>query len=373
MNEKIPSFCEHGIVNRVTETPFAYQGWPSVAKDENGTLYAVASSFRVQHICPFGKTALYISKNNGKTWTPPIVVNDTWLDDRDAGILYLGNGRLLITWFCHPAETYLNKYYDYIRDHSASRPEGAAATGMVDGYKKYGENQSIGGSFVRVSEDYGVTWGKTVKVPVSAPHGPNLLSDGTILYLGKEMYSDGAEEPGVIAAYTSADGGYTWERRGKCEKPSDLPWRCFHEPHVIELPDGTLFGAIRAEGKEIGEYFTIYTTVSRDGGRTWSAWRRADVSGSPPHLMRHSSGALICSFGRREPPFGERAMVSYDNGESWRDEYVLDDRAKESDLGYPCSVELSDGSIMTVYYQRWMDENGNTDPKCSILYTRWKL
>jgi hypothetical protein len=31
-------------------------------------------------------------------------------------------------------------------------------------------------------------------------------------------------------------------------------------------------------------------------------------------------------------------------------------------------VELDDGSLMTVYYQKYED-----DPYCSILYTKWKL
>lgn len=104
----IPTIIEHGVVNRVQNTLFSYQGWPSVTIDENGTLYAVSSSFRCLHVCPFGKTAMYISKNGGKTWTPPIVINDTYLDDRDAGILYLGNGRLLVTWFSHPTDLYYN-------------------------------------------------------------------------------------------------------------------------------------------------------------------------------------------------------------------------------------------------------------------------
>ncbi|MBQ4552035.1 MAG: hypothetical protein IJA59_03715, partial [Clostridia bacterium] len=71
---------EHGVVHRVTGSVFAYQGWGTVARDEEGTLYAVASGFRVSHVCPFGKTCMYISKNDGKTWSPPIVINDTYLD-----------------------------------------------------------------------------------------------------------------------------------------------------------------------------------------------------------------------------------------------------------------------------------------------------
>ncbi|NLZ37535.1 MAG: exo-alpha-sialidase [Clostridiales bacterium] len=367
----------HGIVNRVQNALFTYQGWPSVARDEKGTLYAVASSLRVEHVCPFGKTAMYISRDEGKTWTPPIVINDTYLDDRDAGIVYMGNGRMLVTWFTHPTKYYLNQYYHGIVN-STQKTETAPVLGMLSMYQFIPEELSHGGSFIRISEDYGVTWSETIQVPISAPHGPSLCKDGTLVYLGKELWSSTMENPeieSVIALYASNDGGYTWQRRGLCDKPKsdELSWDNFHEPHVIELPDGRLFGTIRADGKEVYRGFTVYSTISEDGGITWSEWKHLKVSGSPPHLLLHSSGALVCVIGRREPPFGQRAIVSYDLGETWEDEYILNDLGIDTDLGYPASVELDDGSIMTVYYQKYTDENGKTDPKCSILYTKWRL
>ena len=381
MTQKTPKTVTHGIVNRVQNSLFGYQGWPSVARDENGTLYAVASSFRCEHICPFGKTAMYISKNEGKTWSPPIVINDTYLDDRDAGILYMGNGRMLVTWFTHPADVYSNHYYQAIKN-SATQLEGPAVVGMLGMYPFIPKEHAGGGSFIRVSEDFGMTWSETIRIPVSAPHGPTLCRDGTLVYLGKEhYYEDKMGVPGdtdqdlIIAAYVSTDGGYTWTMKGECKKPADLSWDHFHEPHVIELDDGTLYGTIRAQGSGVAHGFTMYSTVSKDGGATWSEWKNMeDVSGSPPHLLKHSSGALICVYGRREAPFGERALVSWDNGETWTEDYDLDNRAVGGDLGYPCSVELDDGSILTVYYQKYYDdETGKYDDKCSILYTRWTL
>jgi hypothetical protein len=346
-----------------------------VARDENGTLYAVASSFRVEHVCPFGKTAMYISRDEGKTWTPPIVINDTYLDDRDAGILYMGNGRMLVTWFSHPTKAYLNDYFFSIKN-SAQKTEAAPVLGMLSMYQYVPEELTRGGSFIRISEDYGVTWSDTIQLQITAPHGPSLCKDGTLVYLGKEFYSNNMENPdqdSAIILYASKDGGYTWERRGLCDKPDELSWDNFHEPHVIELPDGRLFGTIRADGEGIYHRFSVYSTISEDKGKSWSKWKALNVSGSPPHLLLHSSGALICVIGRREAPFGQRALVSYDFGESWEDEYVLNDRGIDTDLGYPCSVELDDGSIMTVYYQKYTDENGKTDSKCSILYTKWRL
>ena len=355
----------HGIVNRVQNSIFGYQGWPSIARDENGTIYVVSSSFRTQHICPFGKTAMYISKNNGKTFSPPIVINDTYLDDRDAGILYLGNGRLLVTWFSHPIEVYLNRYYNSIKN-SAAPLEAPATIGTLSTYPNIPAEHATGGSFIRISEDYGMTWSDTIKLPISSPHGPNVLHDGTLIYLGKEMYSDEVSK-GSICSFKSTDGGYTWEKQ--CELPfaPDMPAGQVHEPHVIELTDGRLLGMIRAH-RPNGGHFTCYQTISADGGNTWSVPAPTGFEGSPPHLFRHSSGALICAIGRRIPPYGERAVVSWDDGATWEEEYILDERADGGDLGYPATIELDDGSLMTIYYQRFPG-----DAKCSILYTIWRL
>jgi hypothetical protein len=63
-------------------------------------------------------------------------------------------------------------------------------------------------------------------------------------------------------------------------------------------------------------------------------------------------------------------MVSYDFGKTWEDDYILHNTKNEDDwdLGYPSTVELDDGSLMTVYYQKYED-----DEKCSMLYTKWQL
>ena len=93
----IPTFREHHAVYRPKDTWFGYCAWPSVCRDENGTLYALSAAFGSEHVCPFNKVAMYISKNGGKTWSPPIVVADTYLPDGHGGITYLGNGKLIIS------------------------------------------------------------------------------------------------------------------------------------------------------------------------------------------------------------------------------------------------------------------------------------
>ena len=359
---KIRPQSVHGVVNRRQNTIFCYQGWPSVCRDENGTLYAVSSAFRTSHICPFGKTALYISRDEGKTWTPPIVVNDTYMDDRDTGILYMGNGRMLITWFTEDTS--------WCEETIKRNPDTAlsAVKGMIDGYKNLPKDAAVGQrAYVRVSEDYGVTWSNITKVPVSAPHGPSLLKDGTLLYLGKESDDMGS---GRIASCVSRDGGYTWTKIGIVDMPQGMKPSSFHEPHVTELADGSLFGMIRVHGADEFPSFTMFSTRSADGGKTWTVPEPTGVNGSPPHLLLHSSGALICSYGKRDGDNigDEHAMVSFDNGKTWRDDYILDDRCNNPDLGYPATTELDDGSLISVYYQQYAD-----DSYTSILYTKWHL
>ena len=76
MTEKRP-VCTSGIVSRMKAGMFTCHGWPSVCRDETGTLSVVCSGYRCLHICPFGKTLLFQSRDDGKTWSAPIVVNDT--------------------------------------------------------------------------------------------------------------------------------------------------------------------------------------------------------------------------------------------------------------------------------------------------------
>lgn len=140
-------------------------------------------------------------------------------------------------------------------------------------------------------------------------------------------------------------------------------------PSVCQDENGTLYAAYSGfRGSHICPFGKTCLTRSHDGGKTWSMPEQMDVQGSPPHLMVHSSGAVIMTFGRRIAPFGERAVVSYDNGRTWEREYVLRDDGVDGDLGYPATVELSDGSLITVYYQRVPG-----DRQDSILYTRWEL
>lgn len=116
------------------------------------------------------------------------------------------------------------------------------------------------------------------------------------------------------------------------------------------------------------DVFTLYQTESCDGGKTWSQPHRLlpDNGGSPAHIMHHSSGTLIVTYGYRQPPYSIKAMFSNDGGKTWANETVISPDLECHDIGYPSTIELFDGSLITVFYSK---QNGGSE----ILQQKWKL
>ncbi len=364
---------KHGIVYRASGGMFPYSAWPTVCKDEKGVLYAVFSGHRAAHVCPFGKDLMCVSYDDGESWSAPMIVNDSELDDRDAGIVSLGDGKLLLSYFCHPRKMYVARRKNGVMyKYDFSPVTRAMCDAVLDEWEKIDEeNDDVdrSGSYVRISKDSGKTWEKAVQAPVTAPHGPIMLKDGRLLYLGKRM-TDVNDTNFLIAVAESNDLGNSWTVLCDLPLPDNFAPSNLHEPHVIELPNGRLVGAIRAHRPNlpVDENMTVLLSFSDDGGKTWTKPTETGVCGAPPHLMLHSSGALILTYSRRKVPFGQRAVISYDGGETFSEEVVINDKGKDWDLGYPSTVELSDGSLLSVYYQKLPDDSFN-----SILYTKWEL
>ena len=285
------------------------------------------------------------------------------MDDRDAGLCAWGDGNLLLSWFTATMDGYDR------REPKTPTLSTPMAKALRDTWRTLPKEAAAEGSFVKLSRDGGKTWGEKIQVPVTSPHGPICRADGSLLYFGKVfLWKEEGYENGSICAVESRDGGETWTKIGDVPVPADIPLNRLHEPHVVELPSGRLLGGIRINGENDRSGNTIYTTYSDDGGKTWSVPKSTGATGTPPHFLLHSSGAIVMTHGRRGTTNFEIAMISWDGGNTWSDEIVISPESPDWDLGYPSSVELSDGSILTVYYQKYGEDSYN-----SILYTKWQL
>lgn len=363
--------ARHGVVVHLPHEKHGYFGWPSIARLDDGVLAVVSSGLRHWHICPWGKTVLNISRDDGETWSPPRVIRDTPIDDRDAGIINLGGRKLLVATFSSDPRPFADdpaaprQMAETWRAHLATLSEGQVAPNV--------------GSWVLLSDDAGDTWREPVAAPASAPHGPVRLRDGSLMYLGKDARD--MSKARIIAA-RSQDGGHSWRTLAEVPLYPGTVAANYHEPHLAELPSGRLLGLIRVENAgpdaDVSRaglvHFSMVQCESDDGGSTWSMPRLvrdsngAPFHGSPPHLIRHSSGALVCVYSFRQQPFGQHAMISRDDGATWDAHWIIRDDGPTWDLGYPASVELADGSVFTVYYQQV-----RAGEPCAILWSRWRL
>lgn len=334
-----------------------YYGWPSVAKTGDGKIVVSSSGFRLGHVCPFGKAVISYSKDNGNTYTDPRPVIDTVLDDRDSGLTAFGKSGLIVTSF--------NNLVSFQRNYNKSNKDVADYLDSVDPE----EEKKYNGSLFRVSFDNGETFSEIYHSPVTSPHGPTELSDGRILWIGRlfNNYEEHIEGNQIKCTIIDTESG-------DCEITSSIPdvyeedgLVAFHEPHAIQLPTGRIICHIRAEGNG---RFTTYQSVSDDMGETWSEPRLLLTrhGGAPAHLLLLSNGILISTYGYRDKPYGIRFMYSEDMGETWSTDNILTDNNVDSDLGYPCSVELDDGTILTVYYTHITE-----DGPAVIQQIKWKL
>ena len=146
--------------------------------------------------------------------------------------------------------------------------------------------------------------------------------------------------------YRSVDNGKSFQFIGS----ADYPFRECDEHMLYERADGSLVMLIRGT-KDIG------VSYSTDGGVTWTAGVESGI-GSPVSrfcVRRLKSGRLLLvnhkNFQGRN---NLTAMLSEDDGLTWSDGLLLDER---NDVSYPDMAESVDGFINIIYdYNRIKDK-----------------
>ena len=364
----------------ICRQPGRYIGWPTIAKAADGELFVVFSGDRDAHVDPFGKTCFMRSSDNGETWSEPEVIVDTPLDDRDAGLCVAADGSLVVSWFTSHYDDYLalnqhaegdEERWEEAIAHVSEEDVSTwthANTGVAAGREM--------GYWTMRSTDRGETWQDPVPSIACTPHGPIVLSDQRLLFVGTISFAR-HEGEAMLGAAESLDHGQSWAligsfnaMIGSVEADGGYAYLC--EAHAIEISAGHILGMARYEDHRSGERRPSYLWQfeSMDGGRTWSEPVCTDILGKPPHLTRLSDGRILLTYGYRHEPFGQRACLSHDGGTTWDydSEIVLREDAPSHDLGYPASIECDDGTILTVYYQQ-----DNPDEKTVLMTTRWSV
>ena len=274
------------------------------------------------------------------------------IDDRDAGVLETARGTLLVTTSTSLAYVDLMQKLD---------PQHLERWQAAHQRVSPSQRQAATGVWMLRSTDHGVTGAGRYDSVVNSPHGPIQLSDGRLLYAGKDLWRGGK-----VGVCESSDDGLSWQWLAEIPERAGDSHQEYHELHSAETADGRIVVHIRNHNRN--HLKETLQTESSDGGKTWSLPRAIGVWGLPSHLLRLSDDRLLMSYGHRRKPFGIQARVSADHGQIWSNPILISGDGVSHDLGYPSTVELDEGSLLTVWYERMADSQ-----LAVLRQARWSL
>ncbi|MCI0362158.1 MAG: glycoside hydrolase [Planctomycetaceae bacterium] len=329
-------------IRSIYPDPSYYTGWPTLCRRANGQLIVTASGGREAHVCPFGRVEMITSDDDGKTWSWPRTLLDGPIDDRDSGVLETAKGTLLVTTFTSLAyEPVLAKANQEKKWDFGKLAEWNAVNSRLPAEAR---KKELGVWAIR-STDGGVTWSQRFPTLVNSPHGPIQLSDGRLLYAGKDLW--GKDER--VGVCESTDDGQSWQWLADIAPRDGDKHTEYHELHAVETADKRIVVQIRNHNPT-NDRETLQCESS-DGGKSWSTPKSIGVWGLPSHLLKLRDGRLVMSYGHRRAAFGNQARVSTDHGRTWSEPIIISGDGVTGDLGYPSTVELADGTLLSVWYE----------------------
>jgi hypothetical protein len=171
----------------------------------------------------------------------------------------------------------------------------------------------------------------------AAAPGGHLVPFGDILRGGDGGLRVGLySASGVAFVYCSRDDGKTWGEPVTLNKDAVI-----HEPAVFHLRNGKWLAAARLDGLDLYR--------SDDDATTWEFQEKlTGRQQHPAHFVRLDNGRVLLTYGNRLKPKGVDVRFSDDEGKSWSDPFRVADF--QGDGGYPSSVLLPDGQVLTAYY-----------------------
>ena len=199
-------------------------------------------------------------------------------------------------------------------------------------------------TLVARSSDGGRSWGRSsaVQLPKEVdfliPFGDIVRGEGELL--AASFYH---EVPGTANAYLlfSRDDGRSWGEAVRLA-PHD-----YNETALLRLRSDRWLAASRSHADG---HLALF--VSEDEGRHWARSGLLTLPGHhPAHLLEMADGRVLLTYGIREKGHhGIGYRTSEDEGRTWSRPTRIVNLEETTDGGYPSTVQLADGTLLTAYY-----------------------
>lgn len=313
-----------------------------IIKLKNGELLIMARESS-EHYAPDGDVIMLRSKDGGRTWGGrQVIAGMPDADEREGCGIQLRDGTIVVGIF-------------YNKNYNTDGTYNFAGTMKREPGKRYL------GSYIITSKDNGHTWSPPVDIdtkgmPFNNVEGPTdapiEMPDGSIV-MGVIAYSPfGQVGNAASVLLRSGDKGKTWKYVSIIASDSTGKLGGFVEPGIVRTKTGRLVAGLRNAGPDQN----VYITYSDDDGKSWIPLIKTEIVGHPVDLIQLNDGRLMASYGVRtgthSKPGGIRACFSNDNGKTWdiKTEVQIRKDFINWDTGYPESMQLPDGKVLTVYY-----------------------
>ena len=298
---------------------------------------SLAAAFRTgaPHVGLMATVAVSTSHDGGKSWSDPVEIQPRWDDSRGPCIGVNRRGEIIVPF--RKART------EYKLD-----PESGQRLNVCPPEEEMPPKPDPNLYWCK-SADGSRTWSEakpsTCKLVAGGTPFARIIQapDGTLLMPFYGPLREGLE--GVLSTsilLRSADDGETWG-------DETIVAHGYNETAHAFLPDGRMIAAARSD---VGGHTAIL--FSDDLGRTWTTPRQVTRDKEhPADLTVLQSGKVLLTYGRRIRPMGCGALLSNDSGETWdydREVLLAGDGVQNGDLGYPSTVQLDDGTIITLLY-----------------------
>lgn len=315
-----------------------------VVKLRNGDILMMTREAS-EHYANDGDVVMLRSKDGGKTWGDrqvPGAIKD--VDEREGCAVQLRDGTIV-----------MGVFYNDLYNKDGSYPFGAATNKVLEAGRQYL------GAYITTSNDNGHTWSapkfiNTKGMPFSNLEGPTdapiEMPDGSILMgiIGYSPQGDKGNRAAVMLR--STDKGQSWQYLSTMANDPGGKLGGFMEPGIARTKSGRIISVMRNHGPDQA----LYATWSDDDGKTWAPVQKTAMTGHPADVIQLADGRVMATYGIRTGPHakpgGIRACFSNDNGKTWDigTEIQLRNDFLNWDTGYPESLQLPDGQVMTVYY-----------------------